>query len=249
MCCFSRPVESVTQTRIFARNAGDSRQFLVYSMHLSAGEDLAMILPLPVPKGTGERGLKFINFEKYPNFFVAMEDGFPRPPQPKAVARGRLGTPPTDAPLEVISVGSFEASFVPSIADFDRLDERFRLPGQVWERLPQFSGHGFAVFKLKKGKQTVHPMAFEFPRANPRNLFFPTVHIHDGAFHDKADFDHVLYAQFHRAHRVDSRAWLESLRPASMFLDLTKCQGLLEADDHVYKRVIRGRLKNEDVLA
>jgi hypothetical protein len=39
----------------------------------------------------------------------------------------------------VREVGSFEASYVPKIADFSRLDERFRLPVAVWKKLPQAS--------------------------------------------------------------------------------------------------------------
>jgi hypothetical protein len=33
MCCFSRPVQSVSATNIFARPAAGGRQFLVYSRH------------------------------------------------------------------------------------------------------------------------------------------------------------------------------------------------------------------------
>ena len=39
MCCFSRPVDRVANTNIFARSAKEGRQFLVYSMTLSAKED------------------------------------------------------------------------------------------------------------------------------------------------------------------------------------------------------------------
>jgi len=40
-----------------------------------------------------------------------------------------------------------------------------------------------------------HPMAFWFPRADRDRVFFPTLHVHDGALHATAHFDHVLYAQ------------------------------------------------------
>ena len=46
MCCFSGPVQSVSNTRIFARNSGLTNQFLVYEMNFSAKDDLAMILPI-----------------------------------------------------------------------------------------------------------------------------------------------------------------------------------------------------------
>ena len=73
MCCFSRPVQSVSKTNIFARDAVEGRQFLVYSMTLSAKEDLAMILPLPVPEKTPEDAVRFINLKEYDRFFKEMK--------------------------------------------------------------------------------------------------------------------------------------------------------------------------------
>jgi hypothetical protein len=163
MCCFSRPVDRVANTNIFARPAKDGRQYLVYSMTLSAKEDLAMILPLPVPKNPPEDAVRFISLKEYPGFFGDLKNGFPEPPSPKVDSRSRPPTLGQAPPLKVVEVGSFEASFVPAIKDFDRLDERFRLSGDVWGKLPQYKDAGFAVFKLKPGTKTVHPMAFEFP--------------------------------------------------------------------------------------
>ena len=54
MCCFSQPVALVADTKIFARAGEKGRQFLVYSMRFKAGSDLAMILPIPVPKGAAD---------------------------------------------------------------------------------------------------------------------------------------------------------------------------------------------------
>ena len=57
-------------------------------------------------------------------------------------------------------------------------------------------------------------MAFDFPRA-AKKLFFPTVHIHDGKVHDKADFDHALYCQAVRRRRLDyEMGGVERSRPA-----------------------------------
>ena len=76
MCCFSQPVELVSDTNIFARSA-NGRQFLVYSMTYAAAADLAMVLPLPVPPNPPENAVRFINLERYPAFFDDMRDGFP----------------------------------------------------------------------------------------------------------------------------------------------------------------------------
>jgi hypothetical protein len=140
-------------------------------------------------------------------------------------------------------VGSFEASFVPTVKDFARLDMRFRLPATTWDSLPGLKGHGFTVFKLKKGEKKVHPMAFEFPRADKGKLFFPTVHIHDGKVHKTANFDHVLYCQ---PRGQDAMQWRESVRPAGLFMDAKKAVGILDADAHVYRLILRGRKTNQD---
>lgn len=245
MCCFSRKVESVSGTNIFARSTAKGHQVLVYSMTLSAPEDLAMILPLPVPKASKEDAVRFINLEKYPTFFADLA----RPFTPRGGGGGGRFKSEGHAPgLKVVSVGSFEASFVPSVKDFPRLDARFRLPADTWDKLPQYKDYGFAVFKLKTGKKTIHPMAFEFPRAEPKNLFFPTVHIHDGKVHAKAHFDHALYCQQGEGETLELMTWKESPQPAKMFMTIARAEGLLLPDGHVYQRKMRGNLKNQDTL-
>ena len=246
MCCFTGVVVSVNATRIFARPGDKGRQYLVYSMQYEADDELAMVLPLPTPKDAADDAVKFINLEKYDEFFRDLNKGFP-PPQPKGRGLTKSAAVGSADPLPVIDVGSFEASFVPKVADFGRLDPRFRLPEGTWEKLPGYKSFGFAVFKLKAGKPKLHPMAFDFPREQPREIFFPTVHIHDGKVHDTATFDHVLYLQTSPGGRPP-RAWAESDRPAEMFMDLKRSQQLISGEQHVYRRELRGRMKNADTL-
>lgn len=249
MCMFSRPVKLVANTNIFARASQNGRQFLAYSMKVDANEELAMILPIPVPKGSNEKAVEFINLEGYEDFFEEMQSGFPAA---TTVDSSRDSQKKSDAPLlEVKKVGKFEASFVPSLKDFSRLDERFRLPMKVWDKLPIYMDYGFAVFQLmkeSKGEQKVHPMAFEFPRANPRALFFPTVHIHDGSVPGKAHFDHFLFCQ--GSGHENLMMWQESAQPVGMFMKKHKAsQGLLDPDEHCYRKVLVGEFKNADVVA
>jgi hypothetical protein len=243
---FSRQVERVANTSIFARSSKEGRQFLVYSMTLSAKEDLAMILPIPVPGKSKEDAVRFINLEKYSEFFTDMAKGFP----PKEITLSRPNSKSTGAAekLKVVEVGSFEASFVPEIRDFARLDERFRLPEGVWDKLPMYKDYGFAVFKLKKGASKVHPMAFEFPRANPDRIFFPTVHVHDGKVHETAIFDHALYCQRGETETEPILKWRESTQPAGLFMKIKQAEGILDPDRHCYFLPVRGRKKNEDML-
>jgi hypothetical protein len=247
MCCFSGNVTFVRGTRIFARITEVGRQAIVYQMQFGAKQDLAMILPLPVAKGADEKAVKFIDLSGYGNFFGDLRSGFPFP---KGVGRGSGGAVALAAGglLEVKQVGSYEASFVPTVKDFERLDPRFRLPAETWSALPAYADHGFAVFKLRVGVQQEHPMAFTFPTRRPETLFFPTVHIHDGKVHPEEDFDHQLYCQVARTGLFAMTEWQESERLAAAFTKPEKSEQLIVGDAHVYRRALVGKLKNEDII-
>jgi hypothetical protein len=150
--------------------------------------------------------------------------------------------------LQVHDVGDFEASFVPRIPDFDRLDERFRIASDVWDQLSIYQDYGFAVFKLKGRKshslpsplrlafrrdhntRRVHPMAFTFPRRHPELLYFPTVHVHDRTVHPRAMFDHMLYCQPTPDMERHVDAWERSMDRASEFMDVPRSKGIIDSD-------------------
>jgi hypothetical protein len=104
MCCFTRPVSEVRDTLIFARPEGGWRQFIVYSMQVEAKEKLAMVLPLPVPKNSGEKEVHFVDLSGYPGFFADLACGFPVPPPSDGEIVAYAGLA---AKLEVQSAGSF----------------------------------------------------------------------------------------------------------------------------------------------
>ena len=248
MCCFSGPVTSVAATRIFARVEGE-RQYLAYEMTFSSVEDLAMVLPLPVQPGVEEDAVAFINLDTYPSFFEDLNRLFP-------VMRSRRGRAETTglakSALVVHTVGIYEASFVPTIADLSRLDPRFRLPDGVWDALPDYADYGFAVFKLAGGaQQKVHPLALSFPTRHPDTLFFPTLHVHDGQVHHHAHFDHVLYCQPTRWHLSKAmysvlQRWSRSPEPASKGVAIQRTQGMVDGEHHVFKKSLAGPLENRD---
>jgi hypothetical protein len=247
MCCFSRPVEEVKNTRIFARLGAKGNQVLIYQMALHAKEDLAMVLPIPVEKGTGEDGVKFFDLSKYPELFADLHWLFP---VREYAGGGTFGGPPRSAgvdTLKVQSVGSYDASFVPCIADFSRLDERFQLPKGVWDEVPGYETFGFAVFKLKPVHGEVHPMAFAFPTATPRRLFFPTLHIHDGKVHNKEVFDHTLYMQAARG--PERGGWEESPGLPGKRIKWGLTHGMVRPEMHVYRVQMQGEFTNGDVVA
>jgi hypothetical protein len=245
MCCFSGKVRSVSRTSIFARDAGDGQQYLAYRMNLHADQEVAMVLPLPVPAKSPDDAVKFIDLSGYPEFFTALYAAMEFPPSKSAVPETLGPTRSIQPRLEVLKVGSFEASFVPTIADFTRLDERFRLPAGTWEKLPSYRDFGFAVFKLAAGKQELHPMAFRFPRRDATTLFFPTVHIHDGSVQNKAAFDHDLYAQ---VGKEGAGTWNESPGLAGRHVDIKRAMGLVDGQQHLYHRALNGVLPNQDTL-
>lgn len=251
MCCFSQPVDEVANTRIFVRKrAGGPEQAVVYAMKLSAQDDLAMVLPVPVPAGSAEDAVEFVSLEGYADLFEDLEAGFPQPKSRGLETLGLDNAP--DQQLAVHQVGAYEASFVPSRGDFGRLDPRFRVPEAAWDALPHVADWGFVVFKLRKGtNQEVHPMAFWFPARNPRRLFFPTVHVHDGTAPPRARFDHTLYCQLASGGGFSGDElgrWQESPQPAEGFVKVGEAQELVTGDEHVYRLRLRGTLPNEDTF-
>lgn len=213
----------VGSTRIFARFLDGVNQCIVYEMEMAATEELAMILPIPVVQPAKEDAVIFADLSNYPGFFEDLEKAYPAPPQPQTLGDPRsmpFGGP--GKPLKVEKVGSFNASFVPTITDFSRLDAQFRLDDAVWDSLPLYKDFGFAVFKLRKGHQHLHPMAFRFPSRVPGKIFFPTVHIHDGKVHEMEDFDHTLYAQAWKTAVIKGPQWEESEKNAGQFVNLRK---------------------------
>ena len=261
MCCFSRPVEHVSATHIFARHLpappGEAaRQALVYSMNVGVTEELAMVLPLPVAAGAGEDAVRFVDLSGYPRFFADMRKAFPVFAQPSR--KGGLATRafvPPPAKLVVHDVGDFVASFVPTMADFGRLDPRFRISPEVLGARPEYDDHGFAVFQLKPRRglfglglkrQTVHPMAFTFPTRRPRAIFFPTLHVHDGSLPERAHFDHSLTFQM-EAPPLARMPWLDtSTSRLGEFVDPARTGGLVDGAALGYRLTLLGSLPNAD---
>ena len=259
MCMFSLPVLSVGDTQIFARFSGAGTQFLAYQMTYESEQENAMILPIPVQQPAKESSIRFVNLEEYEGFFKALEKGFPILPRVSlGCSASKTSLTLMKDSLTVTEVGSYVASFVPTLKDFDRLDKRFTLPGTVWNQLPQYADYGFAVFQLKEGNYKPHPMAFEFETRDQEQLFFPTVHVHDGEVHAKEHFNHLLYMQhagfdsrvnpsYDNADvRERATGLVRSKGNAEEFCDIEKAKGLVAKDLLVHRNVMFGELENTD---
>ena len=256
MCIFTQPVTSVNNTQIFARRSGNGTQFLAYQMSYESQEPNAMILPLPVKKPANDQTLNFIDLKNYDAFFDKLADGFPfHSPSGIGCSMPSSANVTCDS-LEVFKVGNYIASFVPTLADFDRLDSKFTLPAEIWANIPRYEDFGFAVFQLAAGSLKPHPMAFEFQTENDE-IFFPTIHIHDGEIHEAEEFDHMLYVQHagldSRVHGYQnsdvedkSTGLIRSKYRASHFCDIHKSMGLIDGDLLLHRKIIRGQLPNKD---
>lgn len=223
--------------------AGPGVQALAYRMTISSAAETAMVLPLPVRAGAGEDAVRFVSLERHPRMFEELDELFPVEKGDEPRGFSSLLRP---APLVVHQVGSFIASYVPTRADFARLDPRFRVPDELFDAVPHYVDFGFAVFQLRAGEHRIHPMALTFSTREPDRIFFPTVHVHDGQFHARAKFDHKLYYQHPRCtlpgqEFADDYAadFVSKLRAASY-------EGLTAAGQPVVRRVLHGSLLNRD---
>ena len=257
MCIFTQPVISVNNTQIFARPSGTGTQFLAYQMNYESSDQNAMILPLPVKQPSNDNSLNFIDLKDYDALFDELADGFPFH-SPPSIGCSAPYDPASRPDLEVFEVGNYIASFVPSMADFDRLDSKFTLPTEIWANIMGYENFGFAVFRLAAGSLKPHPMAFEFQTKNDE-LFFPTIHIHDGEVHKSEEFDHVLYMQhagldssvygYENSHVEDkSTGLIRSKYRASNFCDVDKSAGLIDGNLLIHRKIIRGELPNTDTI-
>jgi hypothetical protein len=198
------------------------------------------VLPLPVAN-VADDAVEFLDFSKARDIFTTLAQMFPTGAERMEQSLGIRALGAVEKkPLVVHDVGSFEASYVPALGDMDRLDKRFRISDKIWNALPQYVKSGFAVFKLKPGKHTIHPMAMKFTTSEPESLFFPTVHVHDGTLHATARFDHVLYLQAEMPPKTE----VERARSGAVAIDHT--HGAVRHDQPVFRKQLHGQLPNAD---
>jgi hypothetical protein len=255
MCCFAQPVDSVSRTRIFGRLTKQKSQFVAYQMRYASKLTNAMILPVPIQANAKKRPIRFIDLSAYPAFFRHLERGFPKP---KSIIESRtVESAPQHDSLRVHKVGQFEASFVPTINHFQKLDPRFSISKSIWSKVPDYSDYGFVVFQLHELSGEPHPMAFEFNTRLTDTIFLPTIHIHDGEVHRLEKFDHTMYVQNsdldlaagdYQGHKLwDLKSgWARSYSSAEKFIDVKRANDLIAGDLKVHRKNMKGTFANED---
>ena len=258
MCCFSGIVRDVSHTQIFGRLTDQGTQYLAYQMQYESDEPNAMILPLPVKTPASEDSVRFIDLSGYKRLFRDLAKGFPDVRRRRYFPNSRAAPVDSAVKLVVHEVGDFVASFVPTVDDFARLDPQFVIPKETWLQIPVYKDYGFAIFQLRKGAVRPHPMAFEFDTRH-QEVFFPTVHIHDGEVHQREHFDHTLYMQHAGFDSVSSHyrgpkhsdpntKFVRSKFPAEQFCETSLSGNLIQPDLLVHRMKMRGTFENRDLM-
>lgn len=201
MCIISAAVEKVAATKIFCSALqGGERQILVYSNAVETFiPNNTMILPVPNPES-----VHLLNLKEYSTFFEDCARSFIKPSDHShhlyASRSFSAGIHDSYDPLPVHSVGSYSASIVPSIPDFDRLDRQsfVILPALVKVLEEKYDdSFGFIVCRLKRGHHAYHPFAYTHAIHHSKLLFVPTYHIHPhlGKIEKevRGDWDHCIY--------------------------------------------------------
>lgn len=228
MCIFAAAA-TVQVTKLFA-SMRDGRQTLVYEAKIESATANAMILPVPIDRSAASMSIELLDLSGFPCFFDDLSHHFISPP---AFAMG--------GELDVFRVGSFEASIAMERGDLDRLSSRFVLADEIKKALAdRYPDHAFVVYQFAPGKVLMHPFAFSFASRYRDRLFYPTVHVHDGAHvAATAKFSHVFFAQ---GARLDQRYGNAFSRAPSFppFVDLARPL------DHGHRH---GEFANTDVFA
>ena len=184
MCIIANPVVKVASTKIWVSpNKDGTRQLTIYSNSVETMTKNAMILPVPT---TDVDSIKFLDLSFYQRFFDDCKACF-RSTKPLSDFTYGARTTTLSAnyskrsTLAVHDVGSYKASIVPSLGDFDRLDKTvFTVSGDLADMLKNTysSGFSFIVCQLEKGSVNYHPFAYTHTMAQNGKLFVPTKHWH-----------------------------------------------------------------------
>lgn len=218
MCIINEEVDDVNSTQIYASlDKSGKRQLTIYSNKIVTEKDNAMILPVPNPQS-----VSFVDLSDYTSIFDDFQRSFIKRLTLSNTSKSR-GFPSMNCvndTLAVHNVGSYQASIVPSLSDFNKLDKSiFTINPEVFTILQKnySSTFGYIVCKLKKGTHAYHPFAYTHDTYMIENqfslmdlfynkqkkplLFIPTRHYHthvhfshknnNSEFVD--DWDHIIY--------------------------------------------------------
>jgi hypothetical protein len=152
----------------------------------------AMILPYPT--NTLNSRIKVYDMSKHVDIFKKLKEYFPNPPIRSRSGFGSSSYNSVGSSIKVEKVGSYDVSIVPSLEDFDRLqDYVFKLDPNFKKVLSRdySKDYGFIVCKIRDGEK-FHPIAYSHSLREDGTFFIPTKHYHNGS-ESNPDWDHIIY--------------------------------------------------------
>lgn len=212
MCIITGTVSRVAKTKIYvSADTKKQRQITIYSNEVNTPRENAMVLPVPHPET-----VDLVDLSSYPELFGDCATCFRLIPTRSwgltdSDSAGYLSVPNSQT-LEVLDVGSYRASLVPSLNDFARLDTSvFQISPELIALLTKHyvSGFGFIVCQLKSGNHLYHPFAYTHALADNGKLFVPTRHFHP---HEAPALQSLNYIDFTRADWEQQARTMNSLR-------------------------------------
>lgn len=190
MCLISLPVEQVSNTNIFVGlDRTKTRQITIYSNYISNHSDAnAMVIPVPLdPNTLSSQTIMFHDMIGMRNFFKNVDKSFYRLSNTPGYGSRSFSSVDSakstnSTKLEVLNVGSYKVSLVPSLSDLSRLDKNiFILSDGLANILTNYykdSYWGFIVFVLAKDSKEYHPFAYSHTLLN-QQIYIPTRHYHN----------------------------------------------------------------------
>lgn len=203
MCIIAGEVRQVSNTNILVapmktKNAqGGDRQLTVYCNSVTTKNRGAMILPFPARQVLGDEtaGCEFFDLSNYTHLFHDLKDlCWPAYfTSQSSMTFSNSATPQ----LKVYDVGSYKASIVPHVRDFQRLNQLYRIsPALIHFMQNQYPQHfSFVVCQLDVNK-TYHPFGYIHDMLPNNQMFIPTMHWHQHESLDTAsrvDWDHQIF--------------------------------------------------------
>jgi len=230
MCITNGPAR-LAKTRLLAVAGINGTQLTVYQNNARSETKNAMILPVPTTNG-----LSLIDMTQYKDIFSQLSTYFPKLKFTRSAHSKNT--------LKVHYVGSYQASIVNSLADFDRLDTSFRLNPTVKNILETHYPHfGFIVCQLLEGKNDYEPFAYTHQIVGDK-VFIPTRHYHgEGSPEIFSDWDHEIYSVGCCA--PDAR---HTTQESPEIENLCAHAGIKNQDSLLSKIGIHGYYKNYDVV-
>lgn len=117
----------------------------------------------------------------------------------------------------------------------------------ILEKCPEYAEYGFAVFRLPKGVHRIGPIGLNFPRRNPKELFFPTKHSVGEDAPERISVEYRLLTQSGNLPMGDGEQWKESKRPAGFYVRARQLpEAILNLENHYYQKKLTGQHANVD---